>query len=85
MLFRSTFYDKNISIDTEDGKKVTLEEGWFKKGTKLFVNGYRNGDKFIAKKYKDSIYHHTVQKITNILDDNKLTLQNDRVDINQIN
>lgn len=80
-----TFYDKNISIDTEDGKKVTLEEGWFKKGTKLFVNGYRNGDKFIAKKYKDSIYHHTVQKITNILDDNKLTLQNDRVNVNQIN
>ncbi|MGU8678973.1 PHP domain-containing protein [Clostridium perfringens] len=75
-----TFYDKQISIyDEEEDKKTTLEESWFKRGTKLMITGYRRGDQFAPKKYKNSIYQHTVQKILDIDENGILTLQSERV------
>lgn len=75
-----TFYDKQISIyDEEEDKKTTLEESWFKRGTKLMITGYRRGDQFAPKKYKNSIYQHTVQKILDIDKNGILTLQSERV------
>lgn len=75
-----SFYDKQISIyDEEEDKKTTLEESWFKRGTKLMITGYRRGDQFAPKKYKNSIYQHTVQKILDIDENGILTLQSERV------
>lgn len=49
-IYRSTFtkYDKMIR---ENG---IIDKSWFTKGTKLILQGYRNGDTFIVKSYKDS-------------------------------
>lgn len=76
-----SFYDKQISIyDEEEDKKTTLEESWFKRGNKLMITGFRRGDQFKPKKYKNSVYQHTVQKILDIDEDGVLTLQNERVE-----
>ena len=79
-----SFYDKTIStMDKETSKKITLESGWFKKGEKLLITGFRRGDTFVPKKYKNSIYRHTVQKIININSKGDLELQSDRVQIEE--
>jgi DNA polymerase-3 subunit alpha len=79
------FYDKQISVINEvDGKekKAILEEGWFKRGNKLLVTGFRRGDQFKPKRYKNSIFPHSVQLITRINDDNTLMLQSERIGVN---
>lgn len=76
-----SFYDKQVSIyDEVEDKKTTLEESWFKRGNKLMITGFRRGDQFKPKKYKNSIYQHTVQKILDIDEQGILTLQNERVE-----
>lgn len=76
-----SFYDKTISENTSEGKKVVLEDGWFKRGNKLLVTGFRRGDQFKPKKYSNSIYKHTVQMIERIEGDN-LILRSERVRVN---
>ena len=38
--------------DDITGKKKVMEKGWFTRGTKLLVTGYRRDDTFVSKKYK---------------------------------
>ena len=58
-------FNRQISeIDSEGTKKVK-EKGWFTRGTKLLVTGYRRDDTFVAKKYK-STGGHTLYKITEV-------------------
>lgn len=79
------FYDKQIStmniVDGKD-KKTILEEGWFKRGNKILVTGFRRGDQFKPKRYKNSIFPHSVQLITGVNDDNTLMLQSERIGVN---
>lgn len=43
-------YDKQLSqLNPETGKKEVIERSWFKRGTKLIVNGWRNADQFMAR------------------------------------
>lgn len=77
-----SFYDKNLSmIDEETGKKVTVEEGWFKRGSLLMVSGYRRGAQFRPKRYTNSIYQHALSKVVTIHDNGTVELQNDRANI----
>lgn len=81
-----SFYDKTISKDVgeadENGKvkKIVLESGWFQRGSLLMITGFRRGDVFKPKRYKNSIYQHALSKIVEIKDD-ELILQNDRVQL----
>lgn len=61
-------YDKRISEVGADGKKHVVEESWIKRGNKIIVTGIRNGDVFIAKKYKSTPYH-LIELITEINED----------------
>lgn len=73
------FYDKTISAYNEgNGTKTTLESGWFTRGTKLMITGFRRGQQFKPKKYKGSIYQHTIQKILKVEEDGMLVLQSER-------
>lgn len=81
-----SFYDKTISKDNgidEHGKtkKIILENGWFQRGNLLMITGFRRGDIFKPKRYKNSIYQHALSKIIDVRDDNELILQNDRVQL----
>lgn len=66
-------YKKRISAPGEDGKNKIMEEGWFSKGTKLIISGYRREDQFVSKKYK-ATGGHQMYKITNV-DHNYKTLE----------
>lgn len=74
------YYKKSIS-ETEEFDEDT---NWFKKGTLLMISGYRKSedgeDEFIAKKYKNSVFSHSVIKIRNVNPDLSLSLQFERVD-----
>ena len=72
-----THYDKQISV-MSNGKNITLEDGWFKRGNLLIVSGYRRGDTWKAKKYKDSIYQHTTMLIEDIREDGKFIIKQER-------
>jgi len=73
------FYDRQISRINEDGTKTTLEDGWFKRGEKLLITGFRRGDQFKPKVYKDSVYQHSVYRIINIKGNGELDFQTERI------
>lgn len=75
-------YNKTISeVDSSTGTKKTLESSWFTRGNKLFIHGYRRGSQFKPHKYKDSYYQHTTYLITDISEDGKLTVKDERIKI----
>ena len=68
-------YNKKITDLDEKGKSVIKENSWFQRGNKLAIVGYRRDDQFVPKTYKNSIYKHSVAKITGITADGSLALQ----------
>ena len=68
---------RQISEKQEDGTKKITEKGWFVRGTKLLVQGYKRDDTFVAKTYSKTIGHQ-LYKITNINKDGTLELQHER-------
>lgn len=75
------FYDKQIAQQNEDGTKTVLEKSWFQRGNKLLITGFRRGETFIPRQYKDSIFKHSVQMIKDINEDGSLQLISDRVEV----
>ena len=45
-------FNRQLSEVDETGKKKVKEKGWFTRGVKLLVTGYRRDDTFVSKKYK---------------------------------
>jgi DNA polymerase-3 subunit alpha len=72
-------YKKQISIVQADGKKKVMEKGWFTRGTKLLLTGFRRDDMFVVKTYS-STKTHQIYKITNVNEDGTLELQSQRYD-----
>lgn len=68
---------RQISEKQDDGTKKVVEKGWFIRGTKLLVQGYRRDDTFIGKTYAKTIGHQ-LYKITTINSDGSLELQHER-------
>lgn len=58
-------FNRQISEVNEKGEKKVKEKGWFTRGVKLLVTGYRRDDTFVAKKYK-STGGHQLYKITEV-------------------
>ena len=72
-----SMFKKQISIvDPETGKKKVMEKGWFAKGTKLMITGFRRDDMFVGKTYAKTVGHQ-LYKINDIYGDG-ITLQHDR-------
>jgi DNA polymerase-3 subunit alpha len=73
-------YDKQISrLNKETGRKEIIERSWFKRGTKLVVNGYRSSDQFMARS-RHSENKHAFYKIKDIDDVGQLEITRYRVD-----
>ena len=69
-----SYYKQSITVDDEK------DDNYFKRGTLVMLCGYRRGeDEFVAKKYKNSLFNHTVIKITKVKEDGELELQIDRL------
>ena len=75
------YYDKTVSQINDDGSKSVIENGWLKRGNLLMVTGYRNGGTFKPKKYKNSVYQHTLTLIEDVRDDGVLIMKTDRTRI----
>ena len=45
-------FNRQLSEKDEFGVKHIMEKGWFTRGTKLLVTGFRRDDTFVSKKYK---------------------------------
>ena len=73
-------YDKQLSEKDSEGHKHVVESSWFKRGTKLMIQGIRRGDSFVPKKTKKSIYP-IISKITAIKPDGSLEFQFDRAEV----
>lgn len=70
-------FDKQISEKQADGKKKVMEKSWFGRGNMIVVQGIRQGDSFMAKKYASS-GGHQLYKIEKLLPNGDLVLTNDR-------
>lgn len=61
-------YKQRLSEVQPDGTKKVREAGWFQRGVKVLLNGYRRGDMFMTKAYKKT-GSHQLYKITDIRGD----------------
>lgn len=72
-----SLFDKQISDVGEDGLRHVVEKSWFNRGSMIVVNGYRSGDTFIPKKYKNTIGHQ-LYRIVNVYNNGDIELQDTR-------
>ena len=70
-------FGRQISEKQEDGTKKVLEKGWFQRGVKVMVTGFRRDDMFIAKTYSKTATHQ-LYKITQIYADGSIDLEHER-------
>ena len=50
-------FARQISERQEDGTKKVCEKGWFRRGVKVMVTGFRRDDQFVAKTYSHTSTH----------------------------
>ncbi|UNL88018.1 DNA polymerase III subunit alpha [Bacillus subtilis] len=74
-------YNKQISRSIGGGKKEVVEKSWYTRGTLLMFTGFRRGNNFIPKVYKDSIYNHTVCRIDFVDNEGNMSLTTKREEI----
>ena len=70
-------YNRQLSEVQEDGSKKVLEKGWFSRGVKVMITGYRREDTFVAKTYKSTATHQ-LYKITNVDKNGDISLEHER-------
>ena len=70
-------FGRQISEKQEDGTKKVMEKGWFGRGTKVMVTGFRRDDMFVTKTYKHTPTHQ-LYKITEVKENGDIELVHDR-------
>lgn len=73
-------YKRQISEIQADGTKKVIEKGWFSRGTKLMVTGYKRDDQFVVKTYS-STPTHQVYLIEEVLGQ-AMKLRHERIQVN---
>ena len=72
-------FDKQISALGADGVKHVIEKSWFNRGNMIVVQGTRQGDNFIPRKYVNAGMAHQLYKICEISEDGEnIKLQSTR-------
>lgn len=72
-------FDKQISARNSEGVKKVLEKSWFNRGSKILLQGFRQGDNFIVKSYANSP-GHSLYKIIDIDKNGELVLTSKRIE-----
>lgn len=72
-----TMFDRQISQLKNDGKKKVVEKSWFQRGSMIVVNGMRQEDSFVAKKYA-SQGGHTLYRVSEIDDFGNIMITSER-------
>ena len=76
-----TMFNRQLSEKQEDGTKKVMEKGWFIRGTKVMVTGFRRDDTFVAKSYSKTATHQ-LYKITQI-NGKYMELEHERYQVNE--
>lgn len=72
-------YKRQNSIINEDGKSEVIDPSYFSRGQLLIVSGFRRGESdFVCKRYKNSIFQHSCQRIWSINEDGTAEIQSER-------
>ena len=74
-------YDRQVVrtvIEKGKEKKEVVERSWFTRGNLLCIVGFRRGGVFVPKKYRNSVYQHTIQKINEVYENGDAALQSER-------
>lgn len=72
-----SMFKKQISKTNPDGTKTILEKGWFTRGNKLMVQGFRRDDQWVSKNYKNS-GGHQLYKIAKVIGED-IIIQSERI------
>ena len=70
-------YNRQLSELGDDGVKHVVEKGWFTRGVKLLVAGFKRDDTFVAKTYTNTGFHQ-LYKITEVYNDGQIELTHER-------
>lgn len=82
-IYRAQFskFDRQITIkDEATGKKTVLEKSWFSRGNKLLLTGFRRGDTFVPKVYKNCPYPYAIELVLNIDNEGKIEFAGERAE-----
>ena len=74
-------YKKRISKVNPDGTKTVVEDGWFKRGNKVMITGFRREDTFVAKSYTNTPTHQLYMITSISKDGTEMELEHDRADV----
>lgn len=77
-----SMFNRQLSEKQDDGTKKVMEKGWFGRGNKVLVTGYRRDDTFVAKTYAKTPTHQ-LYKITKVNEDGSLDLVHERYNISE--
>ena len=77
-----SMFNRQLSEKQEDGTKKVMEKGWFGRGNKVLVTGFRRDDTFVAKTYAKTPTHQ-LYKITRVNEDGTLDLTHDRYNVQE--
>lgn len=82
-LYRSSysFMDRQLSRINSDGTKTVIEKSWFTRGNKILVTGFRRGNQFLPKVYRNTIYSKPITLINSIDDEGNLSLSDERASL----
>ena len=70
-------FNRQLSEIQEDGSKKITEKGWFTRGTKVMITGFRRDDTFVAKTYSRTATHQ-LYKIEEIYENGDIKLTHER-------
>lgn len=70
-------FNRQISELGEDNVKHVVEKGWFTRGVKLLVAGFRRDDTFVAKTYTKTGFHQ-LYKIEQVFDNGDIKITHER-------
>ena len=73
-------YKKRISKVNPDGTKTVIEDGWFKRGNKVMITGFRREDTFVAKTYTNTPTHQLYLITAISKDGTEMELEHERAD-----
>lgn len=72
-------YKRQNSVVNEDGRSEVVDPSYFSRGQLLIVSGFRRGESdFMCKRYKNSIFQHSCQRIWSINEDGSAEIQSER-------
>ena len=70
-------FNRQLSELGEDGVKHVVEKGWFTRGTKVLVTGFRRDDTFVSKTYTKTSTHQ-LYKIEEVYNNGDIKLTHER-------